>query len=79
MEIMTYFEQLSGVQWVAGAVLLFLVWFLPAILAFFFNRKQLKVIAVACVPAGFSIIAWCGLMLWAVTGNALNRFRQAKA
>lgn len=79
MEILTYFEQLSGIQWGAGITLLFVVWFLPAILAFFFNRKQLRIIAVACVPAGFSVIAWSGLMLWAVTGNALNRFRRAKA
>ena len=49
------------------AILLLVVgflWFLPAILAFFFNRKHLKLIAAACIPAGFSIIAWCGLIIW---------------
>jgi len=44
-------------------------WFLPTILAAFFNRKQLKFIAIANVPAGMSFIAWGGCIVWAVTGK----------
>lgn len=44
-------------------------WFLPTILAVFFNRKQLKYIAIANVPAGMSFIAWGGCIVWAVTGK----------
>ncbi|MBU2181359.1 MAG: superinfection immunity protein, partial [Gammaproteobacteria bacterium] len=39
------------------------------ILAVFFNRRQLKLIALANVPAGMSFIAWGGCIVWAVTGN----------
>lgn len=63
------------------AILLLIVgflWFLPAILAFFFNRKHLKLIAAACIPAGFSIIAWCGLIIWAVTGRGIEKFVKTK-
>lgn len=57
-----------------GAVVL-LLWFLPAILALFFNRKHAKYILIACVPAGFSFIAWGGVMVWAVTGKVFDRFK----
>ncbi|MDP2562746.1 superinfection immunity protein [Psychrobium sp. 1_MG-2023] len=50
------------------------IWFLPAILALFFNRKHFMLILAACVPAGFSIIAWCGLMIWATTGKGIEKF-----
>lgn len=55
-----------------------LLWFLPVLLAYFFNRRHLKLIAVACVPAGLSIIAWSALMLWAVTGNAVEKYLPQK-
>ena len=60
---------------VAGALVL-LTWFLPALVALVFNRKQFKLILLACVPAGFSLIAWSGVMVWALTGNMVNRFRK---
>lgn len=60
---------------VVGALVI-LTWFLPALVALVFNRKQFKLILVACVPAGFSLIAWSGVMVWALTGNMVNRFRK---
>lgn len=53
-----------------------LVWFLPALVALLFNRKHAKLILIACVPAGLSVIAWSGVMAWAITGNMLNRFNK---
>ena len=49
-------------------------WFLPALLALFFNRKHFKLILIACVPAGLSLIAWSALMLWATTGKVANKY-----
>ena len=60
---------------VVGALVI-LTWFLPALMALVFNRKQFKLILLACVPAGFSLIAWSGVMVWALTGNMVNRFRK---
>ena len=60
---------------VVGALVL-LTWFLPALVALVFNRKQFKLILLACVPAGFSLIAWSGVMVWALTGNMVNQFRK---
>ncbi len=60
---------------VVGALVI-LTWFLPALVALVFNRKQFKLILLACVPAGFSLIAWSGVMVWALTGNMVNRFRK---
>lgn len=55
--------------WLWFLPLMLVIWFLPTILAAFFNRKQLKYIAIANVPAGMSFIAWGGCIVWAVTGN----------
>lgn len=60
---------------VVGALVI-LTWFLPALVALVFNRKQFKLILLACVPAGLSLIAWSGVMIWALTGNMVNRFRR---
>ncbi|MDF2176907.1 superinfection immunity protein [Aliiglaciecola sp. CAU 1673] len=61
-------------------VLLFLlVYFLPALLAVFFNRRHLAKIAVLNIPAGFSLIAWGALMVWAVTGKAGEYIQQKLA
>ena len=60
---------------VIGALVL-LLWFLPAAVALVFNRKHFKLIFLACIPAGLSLIAWSGVMVWAVTGNMMNRFRK---
>ncbi|NMH60728.1 superinfection immunity protein [Alteromonas ponticola] len=58
-----------------GLVFLF-VYFLPTVLAVFFNRRHLVKIAVLNVPAGFSIIAWGALTVWAATGNAGTYIQQ---
>lgn len=77
METLTFFEELlanANPVFILGVALVTLVlWFLPAILAFFLNRKHAKVITVACVPAGFSLIAWSGLFIWAVTGKSVEK------
>lgn len=71
---LTLFEQASGLQLaIIGALVLF-VWFLPAILALFFNPKHFKFIILACIPAGFSFIAWGGVMVWAVTGKVFDKY-----
>jgi hypothetical protein len=80
MEFLTQlFDNTSPAQFaVVGASVLF-VWFLPAMVAMMFNRKQVKLIALACIPAGFSMIAWGGVMVWAFTGNMVNRFNKKPA
>ncbi|PCH59259.1 MAG: hypothetical protein COC19_07305 [SAR86 cluster bacterium] len=55
---------------VAGVVIL---WFLPAMLALIFNRKHFKLILLACIPAGFSVIAWGGVLIWATTGKVFSK------
>lgn len=52
------------------------LYFLPTILAIFFNRSQLSKIAVLNVPAGFSLIAWGALLVWACTGKVGKALRQ---
>lgn len=69
------FEQASGLQLAIVGGLVALVWFLPAILALFFNPKHVKYIALACIPAGISFIAWSGVMVWAVTGKVFDKYR----
>jgi len=62
---------------IVGLVMLF-VWFLPALLALAFNRKHAKAISIACIPGGFSIIAWCGLIGWAVSGKVMEKYKKAE-
>lgn len=50
------------------------LWFLPALLALFFNRKHFKLILLACIPAGFSFIAWGGVLIWATTGKVVEKY-----
>lgn len=50
-------------------VFFLVVWFLPALIAFFLNRKHFGKILVANVPAGLSWLAWFALLAWAVTGK----------
>lgn len=52
-----------------------LVWFLPAILSLVFNPKHTKLIAMACIPAGLSLIAWSGIMIWALTGKVFQKYQ----
>lgn len=50
------------------------LWFLPAMLALIFNRKHFKLILFACIPAGFSLIAWGGVLVWATTGKVVEKY-----
>lgn len=68
-EIIDTLQQQGLGFWLWFLPLMLVIWFLPTILAAFFNRKQLKYIAIANVPAGMSFIAWGGCIVWAVTGN----------
>lgn len=69
------FEQASGLQLAIIGGLVAFLWFLPAILALFFNPKHFKYIVLACIPAGISFIAWGSVMIWAVTGKVFDRYR----
>lgn len=50
------------------------LWFLPAMLALVFNREHFKYILLACIPAGFSLIAWGGVLVWATTGKVIGKY-----
>ena len=73
--LLNYFDQLSSIQIILFGGLILLLWFLPVIIALFFNPKHAKYIAIACVPAGFSIIAWSALMVWAFTGKVWKKYQ----
>lgn len=72
------FENASAFQWIMVGTLVLVIWFLPVALAMIFNRRQAKLIAIACVPAGFSLIAWSAVLLWAVTGRAIEKYLPKK-
>jgi hypothetical protein len=55
-------------------ICVFVLWFLPAMLALAFNKKHFKYILLACIPAGFSFIAWGGLLVWATTGKTIGKY-----
>lgn len=68
----SFLQTLSAMSLTQGLVFVafFLaVWFLPAILALFLNRKHLGKIFLASIPAGLSWVAWVALLAWAVTGK----------
>lgn len=46
-----------------------LIWFLPTILALFYNPQQRKMILIINVFAIASWILWGALLIWATTGN----------
>jgi len=56
------------------SILAVALWFLPAFLSLFFNRKHFKIILLACIPAGFSLIAWSGVLIWATTGKVAEKY-----
>ncbi|CAM5183163.1 superinfection immunity protein [Alishewanella longhuensis] len=62
-------QEAEWVSLVLFALFFFAVWFLPSLLALLFNRRHLGKIALLNVPAGFSVIAWGALIVWAVTGK----------
>ena len=70
-------SQLSPLFWVAFIPLFLLVYFLPSIIASFRNRQHLGKIFLANIPAGFSWIAWCALIVWAITGKQKKQAEQA--
>lgn len=77
-ELLTQLENASAMQWAVVIALMLFVWFLPVLLALFFNRNQVKLIAVACVPAGFSVFAWSAVLVWSVTGKAVEKYLPEK-
>ena len=77
-EVLTQFENASALQWTFVIALMGLVWFLPALLALVFNRGQAKLIAIACVPAGLSVFAWSAVLVWSVTGKAVEKYLPEK-
>ena len=76
--LQTIFTQLSGLAaWqilLIGSIIL-VIWFLPAMLAVVFNPPHAKYIAFACIPAGLSLIAWSGLIIWAVTEKVFEKYK----
>lgn len=76
---LTNLENITGFQMAIIGAAMLVVWFLPAMLALFFNRKHFKLILIACVPAGLSLIAWSGVMVWAVTGKVVDKYRNTPA
>ena len=76
MDLATFllaFEQAPIGWWFTVILFTGLVWFIPSILAIFFNRKHLKFILLANIPAGFSFIAWGACIVWAVTGKMTDK------
>jgi len=73
--LLAMFEQASGLTLALVGALVLVLWFLPAILALFFNPNHFKLITLACIPAGLSFIAWSGVMVWAVTGKVFDKYR----
>ncbi|SHI15975.1 superinfection immunity protein [Ferrimonas marina] len=71
--------QADGGFFVLVILAMLLVWFLPAMLALIFNRKHFRLILLACIPAGFSFIAWGGVMVWAISGKVTDRLRKQNA
>ena len=77
-DFLTQLQDVSALQFALLGALVLMVWFLPVGLALIFNRKHVKLIALACIPAGFSIIAWSAILLWAVTGKAVKKYLPSK-
>lgn len=72
------FAQAPIAVWLWVIPLTLVVWFIPSILAVFFNRKHLKLIVLANIPAGFSFIAWGACIVWAVTGKMRKQQESTK-
>lgn len=73
-EFVSQLENASAFKWSIVILLMLFVWFLPVLLALVFNRRQIKLIALASVPAGFSIFAWSAVLIWSVTGKAVEKY-----
>ena len=68
-QVQQLFAGQNGSMIIVLGLVVLMFWFLPAILSAFLNRKHFKIILIACIPAGFSFIAWFGLIGWAVAGK----------
>ncbi len=77
-EFLAAFENATALQWAMVLAIVLVIWFLPVAVAAIFNRKQAKLIAIACVPAGFSLIAWSAVLIWAFTGRAIEKYLPEK-
>ncbi|MGF1687054.1 hypothetical protein L4C36_10200 [Photobacterium japonica] len=77
-EVKVLFEEAFGsgnyAMLAVGVIIAIIFWLLPVMLAVLFNRKYLKVIAVASVPAFFSFVLWFSLLVFAVTGRGVEKF-----
>ncbi|MBE0362831.1 hypothetical protein PULV_a0411 [Pseudoalteromonas ulvae UL12] len=69
-DLSALFTNMTAMEYAIVVPLMLAIYFIPTILAFFFNRKYIKIIAAVNVPAGLSMIAWGGLIVVAVTGSA---------
>lgn len=67
------FEQSSVVFLLWFIPLFLIIYFVPTLIAVFFNRPHLGKIALANIPAGFSVIAWCALIGVAFSGKLLAK------
>jgi hypothetical protein len=72
-QIQQLFAGQNGSMIIVLGLVVLIFWFLPAILAAFLNRKHFKKILIACIPAGFSFIAWFALIGWAATGKITEK------
>lgn len=77
-EFFTRLQDVSAPELIIVCAAVAALWFLPAFLAMIFNRKQAKLIALACIPAGFSVIAWTAVLVWSVTGKAVEKYLPAR-
>ena len=73
------FAKASLTQWLIFLPLFLAVYFLPSLLALAVNRRHLKLILIANIPAGFSFIAWGALIVWAVTGKMMEKKQPEKS
>ena len=75
MEYLDQITQSDNYAFIALVLVgVFILWFLPAMLALLFNRKQFKLILLACIPAGLSLIAWSGVLVWSISGKAVEKY-----
>lgn len=72
------FEQSNAAFFLIFIPLFLLIYFIPTLIAVFFNRNHLGKIALANLPAGFSVIAWCALIGVAFSGKLLTKKSLAK-
>ncbi|WP_333607861.1 superinfection immunity protein [Arsukibacterium sp.] len=60
------------------APLFVVIYFIPTLVAVMFNRQHLGKIALANIPAGFSVIAWCALIAVAFSGKLILKKSDTK-